>query len=77
MKYLLLLLAAALAVVWFLRKSQRVRGGGAAAPREVERMVACGYCRVHLPLSEAVRTPRGYFCSPEHAAGQGAKSPDA
>lgn len=38
-----------------------------------EKMVACAYCQIYLPISEAVRFPSGtsttgaYFCCEEHA----------
>ena len=70
MKYLLLLLAV-FVIVWALRKTQRrQKKDDAAAPatRADENMVCCALCRVNLPISEAVQTPLGSFCSAEHAA---------
>ena len=70
MKYLLILLAV-FVVVWAVRKSQRGRKAGAILSRPAkpgEDMVKCPVCGLNLPLSEAVRTPQGTFCSPEHAA---------
>ena len=70
MKYLLILLAV-FVVVWAVRKSQRERKAGSVQSRPArpgEDMVRCPVCGVNLPLSEAVKTPHGTFCSPGHAA---------
>lgn len=31
-----------------------------------EQMLACAHCGIHLPKSEVIQAPQGYFCSPEH-----------
>lgn len=39
----------------------------ATASEEVEKMVSCQHCGIHVPLSEAVQLERGlFFCSTEH-----------
>lgn len=74
LKYLLL----ALAVVWLfyspavrgLRqsgKTPRQPGGPANPSQDVERMIQCAHCGVHLPHGEAFTNPQGQvFCSAAH-----------
>jgi uncharacterized protein len=64
-----LLLAAALAViVMVVRTMLRARRGKGAPqePAQVEDMVRCRVCGVHVPRSEAVETEEGLFCSRRH-----------
>lgn len=72
-----LLLGLFLLVVWLMRGGRRSRPPQAAPPpapadapvaREVgnEAMVACVHCGVHLPQSEAVAAPAGWFCGQAH-----------
>jgi uncharacterized protein len=68
MSKLLIVLAAALVlyVLWRgLRRDAGPRHGPVAGP-DGERMVGCGHCGVHLPLSEAIQSQGRYFCSEEH-----------
>ncbi len=70
MKYLLILLAV-FVVAWAVRKTRRGRKADSVLTRPArpgEDMVRCPVCGLNLPLSEAVKTPHGTFCSPEHAA---------
>jgi uncharacterized protein len=75
---LLMWLALGLIVYWALRnqiKRQQQRGHtqfeqhskNTSAP--VENMVACAYCQLYLPASEAIHdsSSNQYFCSEEHA----------
>ena len=70
MKYLLILLAV-LAGVWLWRK-QRVQQEQAQAPQrrappQLQDMVRCQVCDLHLPARDAVTTSAGVFCGEEHA----------
>ncbi len=70
MSKLLIVLAAAL-VLYFLwrglrRDANRRPGPGPGAGADGERMVGCGHCGVHLPVSEAIESQGRYFCSEEH-----------
>ena len=68
MSKLLIVLAAAL-VLYLLWRGLRRDAGARKDPRtgsDGERMVDCGQCGVHLPLSEAIRSQGRYFCSEEH-----------
>lgn len=45
----------------------------ASLPREskkatdkIDRMVRCHYCELHIPETEAVQGPDGWYCSEEH-----------
>ncbi len=70
MKYFLLLLVV-LAGVWRWRQKRRaVRGAqeSAAPTPQLQDMVCCTVCAVHLPLREAERVRAGVFCCPEHAS---------
>jgi len=74
LKYLLL----ALALVWLfyspalkgLRNGGKTpvqRGKQAGPPPNVESMVQCAHCGVHLPSGEAFKNPQGQaFCSAAH-----------
>lgn len=74
MKYLLVILL--ILVVFWLWRSGRPRQKKAAPPRpaqdrpaaakQVPEMVACGVCHVHLPRSEALPGPGGFYCSEAH-----------
>ena len=37
-----------------------------APPAEIEQMVACLRCGLHVPESEGVRGAGGFYCSEEH-----------
>ena len=37
-----------------------------AEVQEIEQMVACAHCGLHVPESEGVRGAGGFFCSEEH-----------
>ncbi len=37
-----------------------------APPAEIEQMVACVRCGLHVPESEGVRGAGGFYCSEEH-----------
>ena len=68
MKYLLILLAV-LAGVWLWRKQrvQQEQPPQRRAPPQLQDMVRCQVCDLHLPARDAVRTATGTFCSEEHA----------
>lgn len=74
LKYLLI----AVVVIWLLyspilrrarqlKRQQRPAAPGPAKPPQVEDMVACAHCGVHLPASEACRDTAGRsYCSAAH-----------
>lgn len=72
MKYLLVL-ALVLVVIWVWR-SGRASLKGPDAPQagkpkqstELTEIVACDYCHVHLPRTEALIGQSGTFCSDAH-----------
>ena len=70
MKYFLILLAVA-AGIWIWRSGRReaLRAREAArrpAPPQLQDMVRCSVCGVHLPATGAVAVRSGVFCCPEH-----------
>ena len=69
MKYLLILLAV-LAGVWLWRK-QRIQQEQDTPrrppPPQLQDMVRCQVCDLHLPARDAVTTSAGVFCGEEHA----------
>jgi len=72
MKYLVLILVV-IAVLWLVRASRRrvdaPRPGPAAAEsQKKETMLACAYCGLHLPGSEALPGRGGVFCGEAHRA---------
>ena len=68
MKYLLILLAV-LAGVWLWRKQrvQQTPTRQRRTPPQLQDMVRCQVCDLHLPARDAVHTSAGIFCSEEHA----------
>lgn len=69
MKYLLLVLAI-LVLVWLIRGARRRDAPPARAERsgDVQPMVACLHCGVHLPAHEALPGRGGVFCGEAHRA---------
>ena len=74
---IVIVIVAVLLLVWLLLGSLRRRAKDArhdrapTAPRsgkpaQVEGMVACAHCGVHLPGSLALRQGEQVFCSPAH-----------
>ena len=72
-----LLLGLFLLVVWLVRGGRRSRppradppptegDGPSAQSSGREEMVACVHCGVHLPQSDAVAAPAGWFCGQAH-----------
>jgi uncharacterized protein len=66
MSKLLIVLAAALVLYFLWRGWRRGKDAPPRAGADGERMVDCGHCGVHLPLSEAIHSHGRYFCSEEH-----------
>ena len=74
MKYLLVI--AFVLVVFWLWRSAKPGSGQAAQPsrpsrkpskeKETTEMVACDFCHVHLPKSEALIGRDGFYCSEAH-----------
>lgn len=78
MKFVIVMLAVVL-LVWLVTASSRRRGSATrrakpAAPAQVEGMVACAHCGVHLPGSLAVHGGGQPFCSAAHRDA-GARAP--
>ena len=74
MKYLLVI-TFALVVFWLWRHNRQVEKKAHQAPRAhsnaaegkaITEMVACPVCNVHLPKSEALPGPDGFYCSEAH-----------
>jgi uncharacterized protein len=68
---LLLWLAVGLLVVWLMRK-KTLGAPNAFRPKprrnEIESMIQCAHCGVHIPVSESVVDASGRaFCSEEHS----------
>ena len=76
MKYLLWALVLYLGWRWYLSKKGAPEADSTAAqpappppeaPHTTEKMVACAYCGVHLPLSESVAGSGAlHYCSDAH-----------
>jgi uncharacterized protein len=73
---IVVVIVAVLLLVWLLLGSSRRRAKDArhdraptrrsGKPAQVEGMVACAHCGVHLPGSLALRQGEQVFCSPAH-----------
>ena len=61
---ILVLLAAVLAVYWILRVlSRKDKPEPSALHTTTQDMVACDYCGIHVPKTEALTRGNQYFCS--------------
>jgi len=79
-----LLVLGVVALVWLVRRafeptSGRTDAEGATRPKsagEVDELVRCAHCGVHVPRVEAQSRDGRYFCSREHArlGGEGHRS---
>ena len=71
MKFLLLIVAV-VALLWLLRGSRRgVKPPPVAKPAppdELQSMVSCAQCGIHLPQNEALPGRGGVFCGEPHRA---------
>jgi uncharacterized protein len=69
MKFLVLILAV-VALLWLLRSSRRSAKppppARPAAPDELQAMVSCAHCGIHLPQNEALPGRGGVFCGEPH-----------
>ena len=68
MKYLLVI-ALILLVVGLWRHNRKAEGkpvNKAPAQLPATEIVACAVCQVHLPKSEALPGPNGYYCGQAH-----------
>lgn len=80
MKYLLLI-ALALALVWWWRLLGRKKNTGeptsAPAQKKPVDVIACRHCGLHLPRAEALGGTQGSYCSEAHrrASEESANSP--
>jgi uncharacterized protein len=62
----LLFLLAVITVVYMLLKSFQRQTSKPDESDEVEDMVRCSQCGVHLPRSESISADENYFCCDEH-----------
>jgi uncharacterized protein len=54
-------------VVWLIRRYQRSLDRGDKTSRaEIEDMVRCAECGMHLPRSESIESAGHFYCSAEH-----------
>ena len=69
MKFLLLVVAI-VALLWLLRGSRRGVNPPVAKPApppdELQAMVSCAHCGIHLPQNEALPGRGGVFCGEPH-----------
>lgn len=76
MKYLLVL-TVVLVAFWIWRNNRRQEQAERQAARQSRprtpsvptpplRMVACAHCGTHLPETDALASPEGFYCSEDH-----------
>jgi uncharacterized protein len=54
-------------VFWLIRRYRRsLDGTGKTQRAEIEDMVRCAQCGMHLPRSESIESGGRFFCSAEH-----------
>jgi len=64
---LLLILGIIALVFWLLWRYRRsMQRNDGSIPTQIENMVRCAHCGIHLPRSESVERAGRYFCSTEH-----------
>ncbi|HNP50182.1 MAG TPA: PP0621 family protein [Nitrosomonas nitrosa] len=54
-----------LIIYWIFKNLQRPKGTP-TKPNEIEDMVRCAHCGLHVPRSESIAANDNYFCSNEH-----------
>jgi uncharacterized protein len=62
---LLFFLLLAVAIYWWLRRSQSDRNEQSRDPK-IEAIVKCAYCGLHVPQSESVFDRGHYYCDEKH-----------
>lgn len=63
---LIIILAGLWLVLTIVKRALASRRKSPSDKPAVAKMVACAYCGVHLPESEAVRDENKHYCSAEH-----------
>lgn len=53
-------------IYWSLRNLQRTKKQSTKSKNEIEDMVCCAHCGLHIPRSESVTADKKYFCSIDH-----------
>lgn len=56
-------------IIWLYQKSRKNSADNSSTPTQIptaQKMVACHYCHLNIPESEAVQTNGRHFCSDEH-----------
>lgn len=66
MSRLLFFAVIAAVVYWLLKSYQKQLPENEDVPSEVEDMVRCVHCGVHLPKHESILAGGEYFCSEAH-----------
>ena len=68
MKWFVVLLTVYVAIWWIRTQRQSLHRAtnNSPAPTTPQRMVACVQCGTHLPESDALHGPRGFYCSAAH-----------
>ncbi len=70
-KIVLLIVLVVAIVAWFGRRSRNVTSDRGSArggrPPQLQAMVSCAHCGVHLPQHDAVLRLGHAYCSPAHA----------
>ena len=66
---LIVLVVLVVLAVWLIRRALARSAGVKDRPHPIKpgELVACAYCGVHLPRSEARQTEGVLYCSEEHA----------
>ena len=53
-------------IYWSLRSLQQAKKKSAASKMEIEDMVCCAHCGLHIPRSESITADKKHFCSLDH-----------
>jgi len=66
MKYLLVMVVLALAIMLWLRRQQRQNAPPAQALPAAENMARCAHCGIHVPQSQTLHYKGRRYCCPAH-----------
>ncbi|WP_304056396.1 PP0621 family protein [Nitrosomonas communis] len=61
-----ILIIVALLIYWGIKNLSRVKKQPTKSKNEIEDMVRCAHCGLHIPRSESITADNKFFCSTEH-----------
>ncbi|WP_371128828.1 PP0621 family protein [Nitrosomonas sp. Nm132] len=62
----IILIIIALLIYWGIKNLQRASKQTRKSNNEIEDMVCCAHCGLHIPRNESIVAGKKYFCSIDH-----------